>query len=126
MGEITIKEIIEFNKKYSFISAIIEFIKDTDVNLILVKDIKSVSMISGFGDSNPFHETLHEEDWAKIFGDSWEGDGHYSLEIAYKNTPDSDGYQTWYYYDIQDIEWFKYDDEELNYGNNVPIDWDYL
>jgi len=123
MGEITIKDIIEFNKKYSFISAIIEFIKDIDANLIFVKDIKSVSMISGFGDANPFHQTLHEENWIEIFGDNWKGDGHYSLDIAYKNILDCDKYQMWYYYEIQDIEWFKYTNEELNYGNDIPFEW---
>ena len=124
MSEITIDDIVEFNRKYSLISAIIEFIKDTDFDFIAIKDIKSVDLIAGFGDSYPFYEALSHEDWDEVFNGNWEGDGHYSLEIAYKNIPDSDGYQHWYYYKIQDIKYFKYKDEELKFDNEIPFDWD--
>ena len=124
MSEITIDDIVEFNRKYSLISTIIEFIKDTDVDFISIKDIKSVDLITGLGDSYPYYEALHNEDWGGVFNGNWEGDGHYCLEIAYKIISDNDGYRQWYYYEIQDIKYFKYKEEELKFDNDIPFDWD--
>ena len=120
----TIDEIMEFNKRYSFIGCVIDFQKDTD--LIIVKNISSVDLISGFGHSGDFNESLMTESWDDLFKDKWEGDGYYSVEIVYKNVRDNDGYQYWTYYEIEDIKFYKYDEAELNYNNTIPFDWDNL
>ena len=120
----TIDEIMEFNKRYSFIVCVIDFQKDTD--LIIVKNISSVDLISGFGHSGDFNESLMTESWDDLFKDKWEGDGYYSVEIVYKNVRDNDGYQYWTYYEIEDIKFYKYDEAELNYNNTIPFDWDNL
>lgn len=120
----TIDEIMEFNKRYSFIVCVIDFQKDTD--LIIVKNISSVDLISGFGHSGDFNESLMTESWDDLFKDKWEGDGYYSVEIVYKNVRDNDGYQYWTYYELEDIKFYKYDEAELNYNNTIPFDWDNL
>lgn len=120
----TINELVEFNKTYSYISCVIEFIKDPECGLIFVKDIKSIDLICGFGDNEPFYNALKEEEWDKLFKDNWEGDGHYNIDIVYKNTPDYDDYRTWFYYDVEDFQWYKYNNDELNFSNNIPFDWD--
>lgn len=122
----TIKEIIDFNKKYSFITAVVDFIKDTDVDYITIKDIKSIDLLCGFGDTEPFYDALKGEDWGSLFQNKWESDGYYGLEIVYRNIPDSDSYQHWYDYEIEDIIIYKYKDDELNYNNTIPFDWDNL
>ena len=119
----TIDEIMEFNKRYSFIACVIDFYYDESIT---IKNISSVDLISGFGDSGDFNESLMTESWDDLFKDKWEGDGYYSVEIVYKNVRDNDGYQYWTYYEIEDIKFYKYDEAELNYNNTIPFDWDNL
>jgi hypothetical protein len=120
----TIKEMMEFNKRYSFIACVIDFQKDTD--LIIVKNISSVDLICGFGDSGDFNKSLMDESWDDLFEGKWGGDGYYSVEIVYKNVRDNDGYQYWTYHEVEDIKFYKYDEAELNYHNTIPFDWDNL
>lgn len=115
---------MEFNKRYSFIACVIDFQKDTD--LIIVKNISSVDLICGFGDSGDFNKSLMDESWDDLFEGKWGGDGYYSVEIVYKNVRDNDGYQYWTYHEVEDIKFYKYDEAELNYHNTIPFDWDNL
>lgn len=115
---------MEFNKRYSFIVCVIDFQKDTD--LIIVKNISSVDLICGFGDSGDFNKSLMDESWDDLFEGKWGGDGYYSVEIVYKNVRDNDGYQYWTYHEVEDIKFYKYDEAELNYHNTIPFDWDNL
>lgn len=121
--KMTIDKILEINKRYSYIESIIEFVKDTELNITLIKDIKSLYLICGFGDVNPFYDALRDEDWDKLFDKNWDGDGTYNVEIVYKNIPESDGHQHWYYYDVDDIRFYKYNEYELMYSNSIPFDW---
>ena len=119
----TIDEITDFNEKYSYIGCTIDFQKKTD--LITIKNISSVDLICGFGDSRDFNESLMDESWNDIFNDKFKGDGYYNVEIVYKTMRDYDGYQHLTYYEIEDIKFYKYDDDaELNYPNTIPFDWD--
>ena len=119
----TIDEIMEFNKRYSFIACVIDFYYDESIT---IKNISSVDLICGFGDSGDFNESLMSESWDDLFKGKWEGDGYYSVEIVYKNIRDNDGYQYWTYYELEDIKFYKYDEAELNYNNTIPFDWDNL
>ena len=78
----TIDEIMEFNKRYSFIACVIDFYYDESIT---IKNISSVDLICGFGDSGDFNESLMSESWDDLFKGKWEGDGYYSVEIVYKN-----------------------------------------
>lgn len=118
----TIDDILEINKSYSYIESLINFKKSDD--FIEIIDINYVILICGFGDKKPFFEVLHDEDWDELLKDRWDGDGYYHVEILYKNQKDSDGYQTWYYYEIEEIRIFKYREDELSYLNEIPFDWD--
>ena len=119
----TIDEIMEFNKRDSFIACVIDFYYDESIT---IKNISSVDLICGFGDSGDFNESLMSESWDDLFKGKWEGDGYYSVEIVYKNIRDNDGYQYWTYYELEDIKFYKYDEAELNYNNTIPFDWDNL
>jgi hypothetical protein len=121
-NNMTIGEIIEFNKRYSYIVCVIDFKKDD--NLIQIKNIPSVNLICGFGDSRDFNESLMDESWNDIFKDRFKGDGFYNVEIVYRNIDNYDDYQHRIYYEIEDIKFYKYDQSELNYSNTIPFDWD--
>jgi hypothetical protein len=118
----TIEDILDFNKTYSYINCFIDFRKDDD--FIKIENVVSVSLVCGFGDDVLFNESLHNEDWDNIFKDKWNGDGHYQVDIVYKTILDNHHYQVWSYHEIEDIEFRKMGDEELNYSNTIPFDWD--
>ena len=118
----TFDEILDFNKQYSYVQYCLYLEKNPEDNFITIKEIYSIDLVCGFGDTEPFKDVILNEDLIKLF-DEWKGNGHYSLEFIYKNTIDYDEFRSWIIYDIEDFKYYKYEDDELNFSNNIPFDW---
>jgi hypothetical protein len=116
----TIEELINIHRKYSYISVHIKFKLVSDI--IMVEDIKSINILSGFGDTQPFYDELYDTDWNTILTD-FQGDGFYSLDILYKNELDSDDYRSWFIYDLLEIKSYKHHENELFFENTIPFEW---
>ena len=118
--KITFDEILDFNRRYSYIECIAKLSK-VDDNIVL-DEVASVYLICGFGDNGDFKIQIEDEDFNDLIGSDWCGDGWYNLDFVYRNVRDGDGHQIWYEHHIEDFKFYKQEEESFN--NGVPFDWD--